>query len=443
MEQLTAAHAQANAWLTDVRKADTIECQYRAAGSDDASTNPTAAEVVKTSADRSADLNDLDLFLSEIERPNFTGKLKLQYEKWMEERKELKRDAETVTTWLAKPPAITSAADADKSMATVIGCITAYSTRSRFSDTSKATVWRVRARLAVIEALAVLASSQYRAAVQVKLPLQPGTNAVKTAVETLTGLKDQIAILNAEVQQAQGNKVTLDAGILTALEAKGAMADECAAREELLALFARDDLFTSAAGVAAWLRQVGVQYRKTKDEKVRVLIRDKVQEFCDAFIPQEAALDDNVIIKGNLAPRKDVVIKFQASVGGKVMREPLSAELDGVNEFNLRIKHPGDTTFVVYMGSEEYPRNLKPTERSKAAVLFNGERKKLADSTTVPKWTAKSLEGLKKKCEAQKDLVDQLKAPGATLGKEPKIWTRLTGLAAGMVGNADLFEAGQ
>jgi|GEM_PF-2964679 len=443
-EKLTADHAKTTAWLNEVRKATTIAGQYRQAGPEDVSRDDMVASAVKTSAARSADLNDLDLFLSDIEAPKFTGKLETQYKKWMEERKELKRDADAVATWLAKPPTINSAADANRAMDTVIGFINQYSSRSKFADKAKAAVWRIRARLAVIDALTALANSQYRTAVQVKLPLESGNNTVKTAVENLKGLKDQIVILKAEVRQADDEKATLDAPLQAAIDAKGVVADECAAREELLDLFAKDDLFTNAAGVAAWLKQVGAQYRKTKDERVRMLIREKLQEFCDAFIPETARLDDDVLVRGKLVPRKDVVIKYQEEAGGAVMRKPLSGDLDGVNEFNLAKKYPGDTTFVVYMGSEEYPKDLKPTPQSQAAVLYNGERKKLADSTTMPKWTAKSVDELKKKCEAQKDLVDLLQTPGGgSVGKEPKIWTRLSGLAAGMVGNADLFESNQ
>jgi hypothetical protein len=437
-DQAAAAHAKSSAWLSDVRKAATVSGQYRAAGPDDATADPAATGMVKASAARAADLNDLDLFLSEVERPSFSGRLKDQYQKWVDERKELKRDEQAVLDWLLRPPAVASSADAVKAVEAAKVLIDQYSMRSKFSDPSKAGAWRVRARLAVIDALAVLADSQYRAAVAVKLPLKEGNNEVKKAVETLRGLKGMLQSLNLEAKAAEEEK-PLDATLRAAVDAKGPVADECTAREELLALFARDDLFTNASGAAAWLKQVGEQYRKTKDEKVRRLIREKVQEFCDAFIPEATRLDDKVVLKGKAVERKNVIIKFNP-VGGKQTREPLSGDLDGVNEFNLADKRPGANTFVVHMSDEEYPRDLKPTELSKAAVRFNAARKQLADSTTAPRWTAKSVEELKKKCDAQKDLVDQLQTLGSkSVGGEPKIWTRLTGLADGMAADPDLF----
>jgi hypothetical protein len=437
-EQLTAAHAKSTAAVSEVRKAAAITCQFRAAGPEDASPDPATAALVKASASRAADLNDLDLFLSEVERPNFTGKLKDQYAKWVAERKELKRDEEAVLAWLSRPQTIMSPADATKAMDAVNALIVQYTTRSKFSDNAKATVWRVRSRLILTDALAVLADTQYREAVKVKLPLKDGNNEVKTAVETLRALKAMIHLLNTDAARAEEEK-KLEATLRAQVDATNAITEDCKAREELLVLFAKEDLFTNSGGASAWLGQVGAQYRKTKDEKTRRLIREKVQEFCDAFIPDMARLDDKVLLKGKEVDRKDVVIKYQMSVGGMVVREPLSGALDGANEFNLKDKRPGDSTFVVHKGAEEYPKDLQPTNLSRAAILFNGLRKQLADNTAVPRWTAKSVDELKKKCEAQKELVDQLQTLNKSVGTDPKIWTRLTELATGMAGNADLF----
>jgi hypothetical protein len=438
-EQLTAARTKAAASLTEVRKAATMVCQYRVAGAEDASTDPATTSVVKTSASRSADLDDLDKFLSEVEKPAFTGKLKDQYTKWVDERKELKRDEQAVLEWLGRPQTITSAEEATKAMDTVNGLIVQYATRSRFSDTSKASVWRVKARLMLADALAMLADTQYREAVKVKLPLKDGHNAVKTATHTLRGLKSMITLLNTDADAAEKEK-PLEANLRAAVEAKSLIIDDCTAREELLELFGKPDLFTNAAGASAWLREVGVQYRKTKDEKTRQLIREKVQEFSNAFIPEVARLDDTVLLRGKAVDRAKVTIRFN-KMGGAVMREKLSGDLDGVNEFNLLEKHSGESVFVTYENVDDTPQFLQPTDLSKTAVLFNAARKKLSDSTTVPKWTAKSVEELKKKCEAQKESVDKLQTlNNASVGKEPKIWTRLNELATGIAGNADLFS---
>jgi hypothetical protein len=444
-EQLAAAHTKISNWAGEVRKAAGVFLQYRAAGPEDASPDADAAAVVKASAVRAADLNDLDLFLSDLERPNFSGKLKTLYVQWMDERKELKRDAEAVTNWLTRLPALQSATDAKNAMNVAMQLINTYGNRSRFSDKAKAAAWRVQGRLAIIKALNDLGDAQYQAAVRVKLPLEPGNNAVKTAAETQRELKVLLTALNNDLRLADEEKAPLDASSRAEAERKGALADECAARQELLTLFAREDLFTNPTGAPAWLKQVAAQYRRTKDDKVRALIREKVQEFCDAFIPGTVRLDDKVLLKNREVPRKEVVLKYDTTMGTTVVtkREPLLAAVDGVNEFNLEVKHPGANTFAMFDGSEEYPRDLKPTALSKAAVLFDGERKKLADSTTGPKWSAKSVGELKKKCEAQKDLVDQLQTSDAASGAHPpKIWTRLSGLAAALADCADLFDTG-
>jgi hypothetical protein len=98
---------------------------------------------------------------------------------------------------------------------------------------------------------------------------------------------------------------------------------------------------------------------------------------------------------------------------------------------------------VEYMGSEREPSYLKPTELSRAAVLYNAERKKLSDGTTEPKWTEKSVLELKKKCEAQQKQVENLEVlDGRSSGKPFKLWTRLTGLAQGLGANKELVAPG-
>ncbi len=399
---------------SDVREAAAFTIQFSTTPPAVPIADRDAVALIKAAAARSADLNDLDAFLSELERPDFRGQLKPQYLKWMEERKDLKRDTEAVAAWLARPPAVASAADAAAALEEIGRLIATYATRSKFSDKSRVDGWREQARQHVAKALRELADRQYQAAVRVKLPLDVGGNAVKTAVETHRALKELLG------------------------------SDEWMAREELLKLFAQDDLFTNPTAAPVWLKQVASRYRRTKDELVRELIRDKVQEFCDAFIPAAARLDDTVLIRGNPAPRKEVIVKYAVSIDGKEVtkREALAPDFSGLNEFNLEQKRPGMKTFVVYDGREDFPKDLKPTELSKAAVAYNAARKKLGDSTTVPKWSAKSVEELKKMCEGQKDLLDQLQLPGGgSTGTGPRIWTRLAGLAAGLAGCADLYDA--
>ena len=454
-EQLATARTKAAAWSAEVRKAAAVAWQYRAPGPDDATADEAVNGVERAAALRSAELNDLDLFLTGVERPSFAGKLKDSYDRWNGEANQTRKDEREVREWLTRSRVITSAADADKVIREADGLIDRYSERSKFADRAKAAVWRVRARLLVAKALATLADAQYRTAVSVKLPLKPGNNEANTAVDTLTGLKKQIDSLNEAVKQATEDKVPLDGALRGEVDAQGAVADQSKASLELLKLFARPDLFTNAAGAAAWLKQVGDQYGNTKDERVKALIREKVQEFCEAFIPAAVRLDDTVLLRGidgfRAVPREVVKVKYPIGAG-QYKRVDLSTDVDGLNEFNVAQRHPGDSTFITYAGSEDFPKDLKPTDLSKAAVVFTGERKKVGVGTTGPKWTAKSVGRLKNTCEAQKELVDkvdQLKAPkivvpAASKGPEAskptadvpddelKIGTRLKSLADGL-----------
>src|SRR4051812_2581606 len=81
-EQLADARGKAAAWSGEAYKTARVAWRYRAPGAEDAVTDETAAELNKTAAARTADLNDLDQFLSDVDAPKFTGKLRESYAKW-------------------------------------------------------------------------------------------------------------------------------------------------------------------------------------------------------------------------------------------------------------------------------------------------------------------------------------------------------------------------
>src|SRR5437660_1504189 len=70
-EKHTEARTKAAAWAGEAKKAAEVAWQYRVATPNDASPDEAVTGVVRASATRSADLNDLDLFLAGVERPNF------------------------------------------------------------------------------------------------------------------------------------------------------------------------------------------------------------------------------------------------------------------------------------------------------------------------------------------------------------------------------------
>lgn len=438
-EQLARSRENAVKWSIETRKAVTVAWKYGAATPDDTSPNATVTEVVKASAARSADLTDLDLFLSGVEGQPFTGKLRATYIKWKDDADLARKDEQAVKDWFAKSPTITSAADANKAMDAMIALIRQYNDRSKFVDRVKGENWRVRARLSVIESLAGLAETQYNTAAKMKLPLGTDKPEVKAAIESLRGVNTQIDLLKKDLENATRDKLEIDASLLEAAGVKlKVLAQQNSANLGLLELFAREDLFTNPNGAVAWLQQVGAKYDETKDRTAADLIRNKAQEFCEAFIPAAVRLDDHVLIRGKPALRKSV--KVQYIENGERKDADLTDNPDGLNEFNFHERYPGGTTFVGYAGAQEFPKDMTPTDLSKAAVLFHGARSQVSGGPNAPRWTAKSVEELKKKCEAQKDLVDQLQPlVGGTAGKTPKLWTRLSGLADGIKNAPDLF----
>ena len=440
-EQLAAARTKAAALSGESRKAVEVSWQYRTAVPADNSPDPTVTAVVKAASARSADLTDLDRFLSAVKEPTFNGNagLKKRYTEWAKDLATRETDAQAVTKWLSEPLTIVSVDDAGKALDKVSKLINDYSTRSQFADKGKATDWRIRGRIKAIDGLTALADAQYATTVSANLPLPKGAG--ESAIATLKELKTQLAALGAELATAKRDKVTLDPEVRALADAKSGNADEYTAREELLALFAKPDLFTNASGAAPWLKQVAAQYKKMdKNPKVQSLIRDKVQQFADAFIPSAARLDDEVLIRGKPVPRAAVRIKFEKKPGGGyiVPTELLADAAAGFNEFEFARKPPGFNTLVTFAASEYDLKDLAPTERSKAAVAFNAARAKFAASTPAPRWTGESVAELKKACEVQKDLVDQLRT--LDTGTVPKIATRVAGLVAGMDACKELFE---
>ena len=85
--ELAATRAQADSWTADVRKSATAVVQFRVPGPDDAATDPDCNALIRAAGKRSAELADLELFLSGSERPNYTGALRDKYPAWQHLRR--------------------------------------------------------------------------------------------------------------------------------------------------------------------------------------------------------------------------------------------------------------------------------------------------------------------------------------------------------------------
>jgi hypothetical protein len=435
-DQLAALRAKAANWLGEVRKASTVAGQYRAAKvPDDDSSEVTVRAAVKAASARAKDLIDVDRFLSNNVEGKFEGSLAGVFGKWHTAQAKAGTDEAEVVNWLEAPPPVASASAAAYELNRARELIGQYA-GSQFADRAKVATWRVRARLHIVTELEKAAEEQYGKTVRAKLPLAESDSEETKA--TLVALGEHTKGLQTDLEQARTDGADLAAPLLKQAEAKKALSDETAARKALLDLLAEEKLFAAPGGAAAWLKRVGEQYRKS-DPRTRALIRDKVQEFCEAFLAPAAQLDEFVLLKDKRVPRTSVRVVYLLRAGAKEMYEKLSLDADGLNEHTLAIKPPGVMPYLVHTTAQESLTldldKLKPTELSLAAVAYNKARRAVAEAPGRAKWTPNSLADLKKACGDSEKLVDQLKVGDAV----PKLWTRLTGLADGATANRDLF----
>ncbi len=403
-DELAALKTKTAGWAGDARKTTNVALQYRQPAGGDRVADPVAGEVVRAAAARAAELSDLDQFLAGVPNPDFKGKMVESYKQWKDDLRQVQNNEKEIDRFLDRAPP-TSVAEAANLMSDLEKRLADYQ-QLNFANRARVTEWRVRARLVVVKGLGALADARHEAAVKEPLPFRADSDAVKDARSTFAAIKTHVAALNADVQRAEAEKTDLS-GLTRDIENRRAIGDKCGKREQLLILFTRDNLFKNAGGAAAWLREVAVLYRDTKDATDRETIRDKVQEFCGAFVPAAVRLDDEVLIRGKPARREALAIEYKD--GGATKETPLTGDPAGLNEFTAATTYPGGTTFVLVSGNQEYLKNMEPTELSKAARRYTELRRAVGQGATGPKWTVKTVEELKKKCEAEKELVDNLK----------------------------------
>ncbi|MBN9118028.1 MAG: hypothetical protein J0I06_02480 [Planctomycetes bacterium] len=447
-EQLIASKDKTTKWAADVRKASAVVLQYRQPEAGDTPADGAAAEVVKASATRSVELRALDQFLSGVEKPDVRGsQLAADYDRWKGAADRAREDGRAVTDWLARPLVVATSGDANRAMNDLESLLATYQSGSNFASRRQAAVWRIRGRLAVIKELSARADASYPTAVAAALPLKSDSDALKAALVTFEAVKNQVKLLRGDIQRAEEEGAELTGTLRGEIDERYAVAAKCGARERLLGLFAREDLFTNAAGAAGWLRDVATLYRDSKDETDKRNIRKKVQEFCEAFLPAVVRLDDDVRFKGSAVKRKNILIEYETAAGAAREQTELSDSTDGLNEFNAKDRYQLKTTDVRNLGVPGRLTDLEPTALSRTALLYNTERKAVPPGISGPKWNAKSVEDLKKKCEAQTELVDKLdklklprKKADTAPDDEQKIRVRLEGLLEGLRTCSELVE---
>ena len=448
-EQLATTRAKAEKWASDVRKTSAVVFQYRVPTAEDAAEDADCTALARAVAMRSADLADLETFLANREKPTYTGALKASYTEWQASKILLAKAEERVEKWLATTLTNVDGFDAASRAMTVLNELVAdYTKDSKFADSSKAAAWQIEARVKVIESLEQAARKPYDEVLALPLPL-PGaakSKLVEQALGAPAAIRDQADVLKRELAKAEDAKMVLPARVATAAKATMTRASEWAAKEQLLALFADPELFTDPNKAAEWLPKVQAEFEKTQTPGGRELFRNKVKQFCEAYIPKVVRLDTEVLLLGKPESRTKITIVYDSDAKEK----PLTDDLDGVNEFNFPKQHLNFKK-VTWLGGSDDSSSLKPTPKSIAARAFTLAR---ADVTT---WSATTVNQLKKKCEGEaaalqqenRKLTDELVGFAAAstsptwTRENTKLWTRLTGLSTAMAKFPMLFEMGQ
>jgi hypothetical protein len=263
---------------------------------------------------------------------------------------------------------------------------------------------------------------------------------VERALGAPSALRDQVKLLQQELIQIRDQGLTLPPVLADQAKEAVKLANDWAVKEQLLSLFAEKTLFINPSGAADWLAKIHAQFIRATTPEVKALIRLKVQEFCQAFIPTGAALDDVVLLNGKEQRRQQITVEF-TSTEGKRETTRLTAQFNGVNEFNVAKRYPGPSTRVVVENGEFFPDQLKPTPLSQSAELFVKARTELESGTSVPKWSVKSIEGLKNTCNSLAVEVNKLKDAGPRADRL-HLWDRLTSLAQGAASYPLLFQSG-
>ncbi len=457
-EQLTASVAQTEKWASDVQRVGTVAFQYRQPGASDATDCTDCTATTKAVAARSADLIDLETFLADRDSPTFTGTLQARYTGWLQSRKELDKASDAIETWLRNPlpNAIDGGPAATQALGAFDSLVTAYRKDSKFANSSRVTAWRMAARVKVIEALEEAGRKPYEEVLALPLPLPNGkeNKVVERAVSIPAAIRDQARQLDTELRQAENERQELPEFVTKAASATLRRADEWAAKEELIGLFADPELLTDPLKAGQWLPRIQEQYNRTQSRESRDMIRKKVQQFCTAYVPKALRLDDRVLIKGNEVMRAGVTIVYDSDAKS----QPLTDHPNRLNEFNFltAFKYPDQIVWAnggKYAGVKD-SANLQPTLASHVARDYSAAR------TAVTIWTQEAVQSLKKICEGDAAPVQQERRKHADqlVGAEPapdlktpepqsawtrdntRLWTRLATLEAAMNKHPGLFE---
>lgn len=453
-DQLAAARIKSEKLTGEVRALEAVALQFRQPTASDRVDDEVCKALLKEFAARSADLTDLDKFLSDVSAPKYAGALKSKYEDWQKSKESLAAAAKAIEDWFANSAMTIDGPEAAvQAVAGFQQLLSKYSADGRFADRNRIAAWKALCRVEVMKALENAAREPFAKVLNLPLPLPAESESadVKKALGAPRAIREQMRLLKNELDQIEESRITLPERAQREVKAARSRADDWAAKEALLALFADPEPLTAPARAAEWLARIDAEFRKTQVESERGVFRKKVQQFCDAFIPASARLDAFVLIKGDKVPRSGVSIDYASDAGTK----RLTDSLNDVNELNFTTRYPNPDR-IVWANGNKFTGTfsvLQPTAKSLVARDFALARAGLT------LWSAQTVAQLKKKCEGadrkvdeqevRRGLVDELVgvSPAGVPGRlvwtaeNSRIWMRLNVLADAMGKFPALFES--
>jgi len=398
-----------------------------------------AKEAARATADRTGELLDLQSFLAG--RGEFVGPHKDRWAAHYRAQRGAREKSAALVRRKDSLPAVLAPSEAQREVRNFLLELKEFR-EADWADLAAATNWELEVRARLVVAEYAWAEGKYTAALRRPTAGAGGEwDELKAALPEVRGGADAAVRLEGDALRDTTFKVHPDAA--REVEEARKRRNEWENREKLFSLPLNAPWGVAPDRLAGLLDDVTRLYDRLKpNDTGRVFIRQKLQDFCAAYIPPKLRLDPDVVFgfrdgKARLEPRGQVSVTYADD-----KKAYLSPDPDGVNEHNFLTKLP-NVTEVGIPGSGLRPGNLKATAASTAAYRYFEARKAIADGS----WTPAAVDRLVSACEefhkdAKKDFnPDNARAimnaiPELTTrpdGAGPaQIVTRLDALAAAM-----------
>ncbi len=195
--------------------------------------------------------------------------------------------------------------------------------------------------------------------------------------EELVGLTNDLLKMHSDYNTVVSplTPAERDSGLIHALDqdmTKGY--EDWTARSELLVLFAEDPVKLVPARAAEWFKDVNTLYVKLKVSSTKKVIETKVQQFCNAFLPNKLALDEIVLvgIDKRTINRTNINVRYKYNAA-PFYRDPEPVLTDDPTRLNERTAEkyqvPADAIFDRFTRNGS-PVDVEPTSLTKASFAY-------------------------------------------------------------------------